>query len=120
MTLPVWLDNLAAYGLQIAILASAGTLLAYVFRLRVPRVSLIYWQILLLACLLLPALQSWNHPIQVETTKTSSVVYIEIPDERIAASQKPSFTRVPHTRGDEPSYCTLGLPQSKCSPHTWG
>jgi hypothetical protein len=36
MALPVWLDNLIAYSLQIAILASAGTLLAYVFRLRVP------------------------------------------------------------------------------------
>jgi TonB family protein len=66
MTFPVWMDNLIAYGLQIAILASAGTLLAYTFRLRVPRVSLIYWQILLLACLLLPALQPWNHPIHYQ------------------------------------------------------
>ncbi len=55
MALPVWVDNVIAYSLQIAILASAGTLLAYLFRLRVPRVSLFYWQILLLACLFVPA-----------------------------------------------------------------
>ena len=36
MSLPVWVENLIAYSLQMAILASAGTLLAYLFRLRVP------------------------------------------------------------------------------------
>ncbi len=95
MTLPVWLDNLAAYSFQIVILASAGTLLAYVFRLRVPRISLVYWQILFLACLLLPALQSWNHPIQVETSEIAGVVYFEIPNEEIAANQKSSFSITP-------------------------
>lgn len=77
MAFPVWLDNLIAYSLQIAILASAGTLLAHVFRLRVPRVSLIYWQALLLACLLLPALQNWKHAVivqeRVETGMVSAV-----------------------------------------------
>ncbi|MGD0101525.1 MAG: hypothetical protein ABSC60_14350, partial [Acidobacteriota bacterium] len=62
MALPVWMANLVAYSLQIAILASAGTLLAYLFRLRLPRVMLRYWQILLLACLVLPGLQNWKHP----------------------------------------------------------
>ena len=64
MALPVWMDNLIAYNLQIAILASAGTLLAYLLRLRMPRVMLWYWQILLLACLVLPGLQNWKHPAQ--------------------------------------------------------
>ncbi|MBN1566340.1 MAG: M56 family metallopeptidase [Acidobacteria bacterium] len=63
MTLPLWLSNLVAYSLQIAILTAAGTLLAYLFRLRMPRVILIYWQVLLLACLLLPLLQRWEHPV---------------------------------------------------------
>ena len=56
MALPLWMSNLIAYSLQIAILAAVGTLLAYVFRLRMPRVTLIYWQILLLACLFAAAL----------------------------------------------------------------
>jgi TonB family protein len=63
MAFPVWLNNLIAYSLQIAILAAAGTLLAYLFRLRVPRVTLIYWQLLLLVCLAVPFLQSWQRPI---------------------------------------------------------
>ncbi len=63
MALPFWISNLIAYSLQIAILAAAGTLLAYLFRLRLPRVTLIYWQILLLACIALPFLQRWNRPV---------------------------------------------------------
>jgi TonB family protein len=74
MAFPVWLDNLIAYSLQIAILAAAGTLLAYVFRLRVPRISLVYWQALLIACLLLPALQSWRHAVIVPVDAVSGTV----------------------------------------------
>jgi hypothetical protein len=58
MALPVWIHNLIAYSLQIAILASAGTLLAYLFRLRMPRIALTYWQVLLTACLFVFALQT--------------------------------------------------------------
>jgi TonB family protein len=59
----VWLNNLFAYSLQIAILAAVGTLLAYLFRLRTPRVTLIYWQALLLASIFLPFMQRWKHPV---------------------------------------------------------
>jgi TonB family protein len=71
---PVWLNNLIAYSLQIAILAAAGTLLAYIFRLRVPRVTLIYWQLLLLACLFVPLMQSWNHPVVNRAIPSSGTV----------------------------------------------
>jgi TonB family protein len=63
MELSVWINNFVAYSLQIAILAAAGTLLAFLFRLRLPRVTLLYWQILLLACLFVPCLQRWEHPV---------------------------------------------------------
>ena len=63
VALPVWISNLMAYSLQIAILAVAGTMLAYLFRLKLPRLTLIFWQILLLVCLIVPVLQPWNHPI---------------------------------------------------------
>jgi TonB family protein len=62
MALSVWLDNLLAYSLQIALLVAAAALFAHLSRLRVPRVALAYWQILLLACLLLPILQPWHPP----------------------------------------------------------
>jgi len=62
MALSLWLDNLMAYSLQLAILVAAGTLAAYLLRLRAPKAALAYWQILLLACLLLPALQPWRRP----------------------------------------------------------
>lgn len=65
MALPLWTNNVFAYFLQMAILATAGTLLAYILRLRIPRVSLIYWQVLLLGCLALPVLQKWQKPIAV-------------------------------------------------------
>ena len=84
VALPFWISNLIAYSLQIAILAAAGTLLAYLFRLRLPRITLIYWQILLLACIFLPFLQRWDHPvlgpaISGNGTATVRTPYIAIP-----------------------------------------
>jgi TonB family protein len=55
-----WLGNLAAWSLQAAALIVAGSLAAWVFRLRVPRVRLAYWQALLALCLLLPAVEPWR------------------------------------------------------------
>jgi TonB family protein len=49
--------GLAAYSLQIALLLAVGLLLPALFRLRLPRLRLVYWQGLLLAVLLLPLLQ---------------------------------------------------------------
>ena len=62
MTAQMWLENLAAYSLQVAVLIAAGTLLVQVVRLKVPRVLLLFWQTLLAACLLLPVIQSWHRP----------------------------------------------------------
>jgi TonB family protein len=54
------LANLGAYSLQLTLLALAGGLAARATRLRAPRAMLPYWQGLLAACLLLPALQPWR------------------------------------------------------------
>ncbi|MBN2318697.1 MAG: TonB family protein [Acidobacteria bacterium] len=80
MALPVWMDNLLAYCLQMAILAAAGTLLAYIFRLRIPRISLIYWQVLLIACLALPLMQKWEKPAAVSTDVTIQMTEMTIPN----------------------------------------
>ena len=55
-----WLGNLAAWSAQAAALIAAGGLAASAFRLRVPRVRLAYWQVLLAICLLLPAVEPWR------------------------------------------------------------
>ncbi len=55
-----WLGNLAAWSAQAGVLIAAGSLAAWVFRLRAPRVRLAYGQALLAACLLLPAVEPWH------------------------------------------------------------
>jgi TonB family protein len=56
----MWLENLAAYSLQVAVLVAAGTALLSLFRLKTPAVLLAFWQTLLAVCLLLPAVQPWQ------------------------------------------------------------
>jgi hypothetical protein len=60
MTAQMWLENLAAYSLQVAALIVAGTVLVYIFRLKTPVVLMALWQALLLVCLLLPIIQPWH------------------------------------------------------------
>jgi TonB family protein len=60
MTAAHWLGNLTAWSLQAAALIGAGSLAAWAFRLRVPRIRLAYWQAMLAICLLLPAVEPWR------------------------------------------------------------
>ena len=55
-----WLGNLAAWSAQAAALILAGSVAAWAFRLRAPRIRLAYWQILLAICLLLPVVEPWR------------------------------------------------------------
>ena len=43
MASQMWLENLAAFSLQVAILVAAGTALLYLFRLKAPTVFLPPW-----------------------------------------------------------------------------
>ncbi len=56
----LWLRNLGFYSLQILLIAAAGGLLIQVLRIRIPKARLICWQALLVACLLLPAIEPWR------------------------------------------------------------
>ena len=56
----LWLNNIAAYSLQVAVLVAVGSLLPILLRFRRPRIMLAYWQVLLATCLFLPALQTWQ------------------------------------------------------------
>ncbi|MCI0624068.1 MAG: TonB family protein [Acidobacteria bacterium] len=88
MTLDLWLDNLLAYSVQIAALGATGTVLPFILKLRHPGVLLRYWQALLAACFLLPAIQSWR-PLQVETLALKESGSVHIETTFAAAAQSP-------------------------------
>ncbi|MDQ6665467.1 MAG: M56 family metallopeptidase [Acidobacteriota bacterium] len=50
--------NLFPYSAQIAVMAVAGALLPLLFRVRLPRAMLVYWQGLLAACVLMPLIET--------------------------------------------------------------
>ena len=60
MTLHLWLVNLAAYSAQMAVIVATGAALPRLLRLRRPDALLVYRQILLAACLVLPWAQPWK------------------------------------------------------------
>ncbi len=56
----LWLPNLWAYTVQISLLVLTGALLVRILKIDAPRVRLACWRGLLVICLLLPLLQSWQ------------------------------------------------------------
>ncbi len=72
MSFPMLWSNLLAYGVQVLALVAAGALLPLLFRTRQPRAQLIYYQALLVACLLLPVLQPWPKPLVIVQVQEST------------------------------------------------
>ncbi|MEI9974253.1 MAG: hypothetical protein WDO73_20705 [Ignavibacteriota bacterium] len=66
-------DNMVAYSLQIGWLIGVAAVIPTVLRLRQPGAKLLYWQILLAACLLLP-LQPWKQPVSAGSVQITSMV----------------------------------------------
>src|SRR5262249_25206075 len=56
----IWIRDSGAFCVQVASLVLAGAAVAVVCRLRQPRAMLVYWQVLLFACLALPFCQPWH------------------------------------------------------------
>jgi TonB family protein len=56
----VWLSNLAAYSIQLAVLVATAVAVTSLLRLRQPRTAVAFWQGLLVVVVLLPLLQSWT------------------------------------------------------------
>jgi TonB family protein len=54
------LFNLVAWSAQVALLTAAAALLARIVRVDAPAVGYLWWRSVLVLCLLLPALQSWQ------------------------------------------------------------
>ena len=63
MTLHLWLTDLLNYSAQIAVVITAGSLAPVLLRLGRPDAMLVYRQLLLVSCLLLPLLQPWKRPV---------------------------------------------------------
>ena len=66
-------DNLAAYSLQIGMLVGVAAFVPTLLRLRQPGAKLIFWQILLAVCLLLP-LQPWKQVAATGTVEVTTVI----------------------------------------------
>jgi TonB family protein len=80
-------DNFAAYSLQIGLLIGIAAAAPGLFRMRLPGAKLLYWQLLLAACLVLPLMQPWKRaivaPIDIGvTTKTIATLPAHTPQQR--------------------------------------
>jgi beta-lactamase regulating signal transducer with metallopeptidase domain len=61
-TTPLWFSNLLCWSMQVALLMVPAAFFPRLFRIRQPRVLLLYWRTLLLISLALPLLEPWHHP----------------------------------------------------------
>ncbi len=59
MTTAIVFRDILSYSLQLSLIIAAGAVLAFMFRIREPKVMLACWRTLLAACLLLPLCQPW-------------------------------------------------------------
>jgi protein TonB len=79
MSFPMQWSNLLSYSVQVLALVAAGALLPLLFRARQPRARLIYYQVLLVACLLLPVVQPWPRPLVIVQESNPAVVTAAMP-----------------------------------------
>jgi len=69
----IW-DNLVAYSLQIGLLVGLAAFVPAALRLRLPGARLVYWHVLLAACLLLPLVRPWKQEVITTTVQVSTSV----------------------------------------------
>jgi len=69
----VW-SNLLAYSLQVGLLVAVGAFVPALVRMRAAGARLLYWQLLLAACLLLPWVRPWHQEVIVASVAASTVI----------------------------------------------
>jgi len=74
MSTSLMLNNLVSYSLQIGMLVGLAAFIPALLRLRQPGARLVYWYILLAACLLLPLAQPWKPAMIAGTVEIMTVV----------------------------------------------
>jgi protein TonB len=92
VSLSLVLSNLLSYALQIAAVAAAGACIPYILRIRMPRARLLFWQVLLAACLALPWVRPWRHEVVTGAVQVSA----EITSVVGAASVAPVWRNLPY------------------------
>jgi beta-lactamase regulating signal transducer with metallopeptidase domain len=92
----LWLQNLAAYTLQLTLVIGCGVLVATLLRLRNPVARLALFQRLLLMTLDLPFLQSWNHVI-VKSSNVAMATHSGAIESRTLAPKAPPAQSFPLT-----------------------
>jgi TonB family protein len=66
--------NALAWCIQIALVVAAAALAAVLLRMRAPGVRLLFWHLVLLACLALPLLRPWKHEVVSGNVAVSTIV----------------------------------------------
>src|SRR5437867_2457292 len=79
------LQNFFSWAAQVSILALLGAFLPVVFRIDHPRSHLAYCYALLVACIVLPLAQPWQHPLVSASTAQLSQLPLEFRNENSAA-----------------------------------
>ncbi len=69
----VW-NNILSYSLQVGLLVGLLAFVPALVRLRAPRARLLYWHLLLAACLLLPLVRPWRQQVIAGNVEVSTVI----------------------------------------------
>ncbi|MGD0667367.1 MAG: M56 family metallopeptidase [Bryobacteraceae bacterium] len=69
----VW-SNILAYSLQVGLLVAVAAFVPALVRMRAAGARLLYWQLLLAACLLLPWLRPWHQEVIAANVSVTTVV----------------------------------------------
>jgi len=69
----VW-SNILAYSLQVGLLVAVAAFVPALVRMRAAGARLLYWQLLLAACLLLPWLRPWHREVIAANVSVTTVV----------------------------------------------
>ena len=64
----LFLTNLGAYSLQIGLLVAVAAIVPVLVRMRAPGARLVYWHILLAACIALPLVRPWRQEVVAAPT----------------------------------------------------
>jgi len=67
-------NNVLAYSLQVGLLVAVAAFVPALIRMRAPGARLLYWQLLLAACLLLPWVRPWHRETIMATVSVTTVV----------------------------------------------
>ena len=67
-------DNLISWWIQVTVIAVLGTALPMLFRIRHPKSQVAFYHFILLACIALPLVEPWHHPLLIANGAVQSGV----------------------------------------------